>query len=76
MTYGRTNYILIGLSIAIIIIGFVLMSGGGSQDPNVFNPEIFSARRIVLAPAVCLSGFLLMIVAILIKPTESNEHKD
>ncbi|MDO4707712.1 MAG: DUF3098 domain-containing protein [Porphyromonadaceae bacterium] len=73
MTYGRKNYILIGLSIAIIVIGFVLMSGGGSEDPNVFNPEIFSTRRIVIAPAVCLAGFLLMIVAILIKPDAGQE---
>lgn len=73
MTYGRKNYILIGLSIAIIVIGFALMSGGGSEDPNVFNPEIFSTRRIVIAPAVCLVGFLLMIVAILIKPDAGQE---
>lgn len=73
MTYGRKNYILIGLSIAIIVIGFALMSGGGSEDPNVFNREIFSTRRIVIAPAVCLVGFLLMIVAILIKPDAGQE---
>lgn len=74
MTYGKKNYILIGLSIAIIIVGFVLMSGGGSQDPNVFNPEIFSTRRIVVAPAVCLVGFLMMIVAILIKPQSGHQE--
>lgn len=70
MTYGKKNYWLIGLSIAIIVFGFILMSGGGSEDPNVFNPEIFSTRRIVVAPLVCLVGFLLMIVAILIKPSK------
>lgn len=70
MTYGKKNYWLIGLSIAIIVFGFILMSGGGSEDPNVFNPEIFSSRRIVVAPLVCLVGFLLMIVAILIKPSK------
>lgn len=72
MIYDKKNYLLIGISIATIILGFVLMSGGGSQDPDVFNPEIFSLRRIVIAPAICLLGFLLMIVAILIK---SNNEK-
>lgn len=72
MIYDKKNYLLIGISIATIILGFVLMSGGGSQDPDVFNLEIFSLCRIVIAPAICVLGFLLMIVAILIK---SNNEK-
>lgn len=73
MTYGKVNYLLIGVSIVTIILGFVLMSGGGSQDPDVFNPEIFSVRRIVVAPIVCLTGFLLMVVAILINPNKKSK---
>lgn len=63
--FGKENFILIAVSIVIIAIGFMLMSGGGSQDPTGFNPEIFSARRIVIAPAVALFGFILMIFGIL-----------
>ena len=63
--FGKENFILIAVSIAVIAIGFMLMSGGGSQDPAGFNPEIFSTRRIVVAPVVTLIGFMLMIVGIL-----------
>ena len=63
--FGKENFILIAAAVAVIIIGFVLMSGGGSGDTTSFNPEIFSARRIVIAPAVALFGFILMIFGIL-----------
>ena len=48
----------------LILIGYVLMSGPGSTE-NVFNPDIFSVRRIVIAPLLCLSGYMLIIVGIL-----------
>lgn len=63
--FGKENFILIAVSVAVIAIGFMLMSGGGSQDPAGFNPEIFNTRRIVVAPVVTLVGFMLMIVGIL-----------
>ncbi|MEY8485866.1 DUF3098 domain-containing protein [uncultured Parabacteroides sp.] len=63
--FGKENFILIAVAVAIIAIGFMLMSGGGSQDPAGFNPEIFSSRRIVVAPAVTVIGFVLMIFGIL-----------
>mgnify|MGYP001539208987 CR=1 FL=1 len=47
--FGKENLILIAVAVAVIAIGFMLMSGGGSQDPTGFNPEIFSSRRIVVA---------------------------
>lgn len=56
-------------SMAIIIIGFLLMSGGGAESPDTFNPEIFSVRRTMVAPIVCLVGFLLMVYALLAKPS-------
>ena len=46
--FGKENFILIAVAVAVIAIGFMLMSGGGSQDPTGFNPEIFSSRRIVV----------------------------
>ncbi|RHJ78555.1 DUF3098 domain-containing protein [Parabacteroides sp. AM08-6] len=70
--FGKENFILIIASIAVIAIGFVLMSGGGSQEPTGFNPEIFSTRRIVVAPVVTVVGFILMIFGIL-KNSKSRE---
>lgn len=65
---GRENYRLMAIGFGIIVVGFILMIGGGSDDPNVFNPEVFSFRRITLAPLILLIGFLLEIYAILKKP--------
>jgi len=68
---GKENYIYLTVGFVIIIIGFLLMVGGGSEDPNVFNgEELFSFRRIVLAPLVVLFGFLFEIWAIMKKPKE------
>jgi len=65
---GKENYRLMAIGFAIIVLGFILMSGGGSDDPNVFNPEIFSFRRITLAPIILLFGFVFEIYAIMKKP--------
>jgi len=66
--FGKKNYQFMLIGIACIVIGFILMAGGGSNDPNVFNPEIYSFRRIRLAPAIVLIGFAIEIYAILRKP--------
>jgi hypothetical protein len=68
--FGRENYMWMLIGIGFVFLGFVLMSGGGSKDPNVFNPDIFSFRRITLAPIVVLIGFLIEIYAILKKTKE------
>jgi hypothetical protein len=65
---GKENYRLMAIGFGVIVLGFILMIGGGSDDPNVFNPEIFSFRRITLAPLLLLFGFLFEIYAILKKP--------
>ncbi|WP_439182187.1 DUF3098 domain-containing protein [Carboxylicivirga taeanensis] len=65
---AKENYILLAIGFGIIILGFVLMIGGRSEDPTVFNEEIFSFRRITLAPIVVLFGFLFEIYAIMKKP--------
>jgi hypothetical protein len=68
---GKENYKLLILGFIIIIIGFLLMIGGKSDDPSVFNKdEIFSFRRITLAPLVVLAGFIFEIWAIMKKPKE------
>ena len=73
---GRENYRLMAIGFVIIVIGFVLMSGGGSDDPNVFNPEIFSFRRITLAPVILLIGYIFEIYAIMKKPKDDNQTQD
>lgn len=66
--FGKKNYKFMLLGIAVIALGFILMAGGGSDDPNVFNPEIYSWRRIRLAPTIILIGFALEVYAILLGP--------
>ncbi|HMX04420.1 MAG TPA: DUF3098 domain-containing protein [Chitinophagales bacterium] len=65
MVLGKQNYYLILFGLAVIIIGFILMSGGKSPDPNVFNAdEVYSTRRIVVAPIVVILGFAIEIYAV------------
>ncbi|AZQ43298.1 DUF3098 domain-containing protein [Nonlabens ponticola] len=66
--FKRKNYIWMLIGLGVIALGFGLMAGGGSDDPNVFNPEIFSWRRIRLAPALVLIGFGIQVYAILLDP--------
>ena len=65
--FDKTNYILLAIGMAIIIVGFILMSGSGSNE-TTFNADIFSVRRIKVAPIVCFLGFIFMIYGILHKP--------
>lgn len=67
---GRENYKLMAIGFAVIIVGFILMAGGRSDDPKVFSEEIFSFRRITLAPLVVLAGFIFEIYAIMKRPRE------
>ena len=63
---GKLNFLLIAVSVLLIVVGFILMSGGGSTDGVSFNPEIFSKRRIAVAPIVTMVGFILMVFGILV----------
>ena len=71
--FQKKNYMFMFLGIAFITIGFILMSGGGSDDPNVFNEDIFNFRRIRLAPTLVLIGLGLEIYAILLNPHKKKE---
>lgn len=73
---GRENYKLMAIGFAAIVVGFILMAGGGSDDPDVFNPEIFNFRRLTLAPLILLAGFIFEIYAIMKKPKEKNDQPD
>jgi len=61
------NYILIGVCVLFLVLGYILISGGGSDDPEVFNPEIFNARRLVVAPTLMLIGIIVGVVAIMFR---------
>ncbi len=71
---GKENYFYLVIGFIIIIIGFTLMVGGRSDNPNVFSDTIFSTRRIVIAPMVALFGFLFEIWAIMKKPKNTEEE--
>ena len=63
--FNKHNYQWMFIGLALIALGFVLMAGGGSDDPNVFNPEIYNIRRIRVAPTLILIGFGIQVYAIL-----------
>ena len=75
--FDKTNFLLLAIGMVVIIIGFLLMSGSGSSE-TAFTPDIFSVRRVKVAPIVCFAGFIFMIYGILRKPaddsTSKNEH--
>ena len=70
--FRRKNYKFMLIGIAFIALGFILMAGGGSDDPAVFNPEIYSWRRIRLAPTLILIGFAIEMYAILLDPNKKS----
>ena len=67
LAFDKMNYILLAVGMAVVVLGFILMSGG-SSDETAYNPDIFSVRRIKVAPVVCLLGFVSMIYAVIRKP--------
>ena len=71
LAFGRMNFILLGVGMLLVVIGFILMAGGSSSN-EAYNPDIFSARRIKVAPMVCLLGFVSMIYAVVHKPKDTG----
>ena len=68
LPFTKMNYILVIVGVLIIALGMVLMTGGGSSDPDVFNEEMFNFRRLTLSPILILLGFVVEIVAIFYRP--------
>ncbi len=64
MPFGRQNYIIVLIGIALLVLGFVLMLGGGSNDPDVFNEKMFDFQHITLSTILILAGFVVEIIAI------------
>lgn len=79
LAFGKTNFILMAVSVVIVLVGFVLISGGQSTE-NTFDPSIFSTLRIKVGPAICFVGYILMIFAIVYHPKKTvgddSEAKD
>lgn len=74
-TFNKQNYLIILAGVALVLIGFLLMTGGGSEDPTIFNAdELFSDRRITVAPITVILGYVVVIFGIMKKPkTTSND---
>ena len=73
--FDKVNFILLAIGMAVVILGFILMSGSGSTE-QAFNPEVFSTMRIKVAPVVCFIGFVSIIYAIIRKPKDINTEED
>ena len=71
--FGKLNYILLGIGVAAIILGFILMTGPSSTETH-FEPDIFSFRRIKLAPTISFHGLVFTIVAIMVKPKNNDKE--
>ncbi len=70
--FGKKNYLFMGLGVVLIILGLVLLSGGGSENPAEFSEAIFNTRRMKVAPVVMLAGFVLEIYAIMYRPKQAE----
>tara|TARA_B100000575_G_C23136502_1_gene660353 strand:- start:2853 stop:3095 length:243 start_codon:yes stop_codon:yes gene_type:complete len=73
LLFGSSNYLIVLTGVFLIFLGFILMYGGGSENPNIFSNEIYSFRRIRLAPALIILGFGFQIFAILKSPNKKND---
>jgi uncharacterized membrane protein len=72
--FHKENYTYLIAGTVMVILGLVLMSGGGSDDPNKFNPEIFSTRRITVAPICILAGYVVVLLGIMKKPKPDTQN--
>ncbi|PLW93436.1 MAG: DUF3098 domain-containing protein [Marinilabiliales bacterium] len=73
--FDRKNYIIMLIGLALMALGYILMIGGGSDDPNVFNPAIFNAQRLTIAPLLIIIGIVVEIYAILYKPKAGKDEE-
>ena len=68
--FGKENYRLLLIGLGVLALGYILMIGGGSEDPKVFSEKIFDFQRLTLAPIVLIIGFIIEVFAIMVKPKE------
>ena len=67
------NVKIIGIGLLVMVLGFILMIGGGSSDPDVFNPEMFNFRRLTIAPLLILAGVVVIVIGIMKTPRKPEE---
>ncbi len=72
--FGKKNYILMLVGVVVMAVGYLCLIGGGSEDPNVFNDAIFSARRMIVAPILIIAGLVIEVFAIMIKGDKKTEE--
>lgn len=72
--FGKKNYILMLVGVVVMAVGYLCLIGGGSEDPNVFNDAIFSARRMIVAPILIIAGLVIEVFAIMIKGDKKAEE--
>ena len=72
--FGKKNYILMLAGVVVMAVGYLCLIGGGSEDPNVFNDAIFSARRMIVAPILIIAGLVIEVFAIMIKGDKKTEE--
>ncbi|ASB49097.1 DUF3098 domain-containing protein [Alkalitalea saponilacus] len=75
MPLDKENYKLLAIAFGLVVLGFIIMTGGGSDDPNVFSDKIFDFRRVTLGPMTALAGFVFAIYAIMKKPEVDKKKK-
>lgn len=73
--FGKMNFILLAIGMAVVVLGFILMGGDSSTDA-AYNPDIFSVRRIKVAPVVCFVGFVSMVFAVVYKSKDGKERAE
>ena len=74
--FSTINYIIMGVGLVLLALGYILLSGGGSDDPNVFNPAMFDTQRLVVSPILIVLGFVVEIIAIMISPKTFRKNKE
>lgn len=74
--FGKINYIIMIIGIVVLFIGYILLCGGGSDDPNTFNPAMFDSRRLYAAPILITMGFIIEIVAIMYHGKQKETPKE
>lgn len=71
--FDKVNYIIMGIGLVLLVLGYILLSGGGSDDPNVFNPAMFDTRRLYVAPIMIILGLVAEIFAIMYRPKNKEQ---
>ncbi len=74
LAFGKMNFILLAVGMLVVILGFILM-GGDASTQEAYNPDIFSVRRIKVAPVICLVGFVSMVYAVVYKPKDETKEE-